>query len=204
MNNTRRQFINALTENQAAFNIEINPPTMEKLADYYEFVQANNALLHLVAPSAPEVFATRHILESVYLTKFLPVNARFADIGAGAGLPSLPCLIFREDLRGALIESKLKKADFLQKVLTKCDLQNRAEVFNRQFEEVAKPDVSYVTCRALDKFTRKLPKIIKWAHGSNLLLFGGDELRDELKNQRVAFTEKLLPQSERRFIFIAV
>ena len=63
------------------------------LADYYELVQANNPLLHLVAPSSPEEFAVRHVLESLALLKFLPERAKFADVGAGAGLPSIPCLI---------------------------------------------------------------------------------------------------------------
>jgi 16S rRNA (guanine527-N7)-methyltransferase len=104
----------------------------------------------------------RHILESLTLLEFLPRNAKFADVGTGAGLPSIPCLIAREDLRGVLIESKLKKAVFLEEVLSKCALQKRTTIINRQFEEISKPFVSFVTCRALDKFTQKLPKLLRW------------------------------------------
>jgi 16S rRNA (guanine527-N7)-methyltransferase len=157
----------------------------------------------LVAPSPPEVFAIRHILESLFLQKFLPEKAKFADIGTGAGLPSIPCLIVREDLRGVLIESKLKKARFLEAVLKECELEKRAKVFDRQFEELEKPGVDFVTCRALDKFTEKVPRILKWSKGCNLLLFGGDSLGDELEKRRVKFESKLIPHSEKRFLFIA-
>jgi 16S rRNA (guanine527-N7)-methyltransferase len=203
MNNLRGQFINALETNQKIFDVSLSAETIEKLADYYELVEKNNPLLHLVAPSSPEIFAVRHILESLYLQNFLPENARFADIGTGAGLPSIPCLIAREDLKGVLIESKPKKANFLEEVSAKLDLKNRAVIFNRQFEELQKPRVSFVTCRALDKFTEKLPKILKWSKGCGLLFFGGNNLMEELEKRKVKFHKKLIPNSEQRFLFIA-
>ena len=145
----------------------------------------------------------RHILESIYAEKFLPKNAVFADLGAGAGLPSVPLLIARHDLRGVLVESKLKKAKFLEEVLAECKLQDRAEILDRQFEELEKPAVAYILCRALDKFTQKLPKILKWSGNCSLLFFGGNALRDELHKNNVKFETKLLPLSEQRFLFIA-
>lgn len=204
MNDSRRQFINALEANQQSFDISLSAEKQNELADYYEFVQKHNEILHLVAPSSPETFAVRHVLESLYLQKFLPKDAKFVDLGTGAGLPSIPCLLLREDLRGILIESKLKKVDFLAQVLEECHLENRTEIFNRQFEELAKPDdVRFVTCRALDKFTQKLPKILKWSKKCKLLLFSGNNLSEELAKHGVKFEQKLIPQSEKRFLFIA-
>ena len=196
------KFIETIQNQQADFGLKLEQDQIEKLADYYRLVQEHNALLHLVAPSTEEEFAVRHILESLTLLEFLPRNAKFADVGTGAGLPSIPCLIVREDLRGVLIESKLKKAVFLREALEKCGLEKRANLINRQFEEVSKPDVSFVTCRALDKFTQKLPKLLKWSRGAKLLFFGGNSLRDELVKNRVQFTEKLMPFSEQRYLFI--
>ena len=159
--------------------------------------------MHLVAPCDAEEFATRHILESLTMLEFLPNKTRFADIGTGAGLPSIPCLIVREDLRGVLIESKAKKTDFLQNVLAKCKLEKRVKIINKQFDEVRNFDISCVSCRALDKFTQKLPALLKWSGNCSLLFFGGNNLRDELKKNRVRFKEKLMPMSEQRFLFIS-
>ena len=94
--------------------MELSASSVERLADYYELVQEHNPLLHLVAPCPPEEFAVRHILESLTLLEYLPTGAKFADVGAGAGLPSIPCLLVRDDLRSVLIESKEKKARFLE------------------------------------------------------------------------------------------
>lgn len=197
-----REFVQAIKKYQSAFDLSLSEEKVLALAVYYELVQKHNEILHLVAPSSPEEFAVRHILESLYTTHFLPENAKFADVGTGAGLPAIPCLIVRNDLRGVLIESKLKKANFLEEVLTKYELKDRAEILNRQFEELEKPDVSRVLCRALDKFTKKLPKLLKWSDDRPFLFFGGNALRDELEKLGVKFEEKLLPMSEQRYLFI--
>ncbi|MDQ2747677.1 MAG: class I SAM-dependent methyltransferase [Acidobacteriota bacterium] len=203
MNDLQRQFIRAFESHCEAFDVSLSTEKVFALARYCELVEEHNKILHLVAPMPVEDFVVRHILESIYAEKFLPKNARFADIGTGAGLPAVPILIARQDTRGVLIESKLKKANFLVEVLAKCRLESRAEIGNRQFEELEKPDVSYVLCRALDKFTRKLPKLLKWSGNCRLLLFGGDALRLELEKNAVKFEAKLLPLSEQRFLFVS-
>ncbi len=199
----RNEFVEAVEKFQTEFGINLTDEKISALADYYEIVQKENEFLHLVAPCSAEEFAVRHILESLTALEFLPENARFGDVGTGAGLPSIPCLIVREDLHGVLIESKLKKANFLQNVLAECKLDDRAAIINRQFEEIEKPRISYVLCRALDKFTKKLLKILKWSEGCTLLFFGGNALRVELNKNRVKFEEILLPLSEQRFLFVS-
>jgi 16S rRNA (guanine527-N7)-methyltransferase len=200
----RQEFINAVKNHQSAFGVDLTDEKVERLADYYELVQKRNPLLHLVGPCSPEEFAIRHVLESLTLLEFLPKNARFADIGAGAGLPSIPCLLVRDDLKAVLIESKLKKIGFLREALAICEINDRSETVDRQFSEIRKPDVSYVACRALDKFSQKLPQLLKWSNNCNLLFLGGNALRDELKKNGVSFSEKLVPMSEQRFLFTSI
>jgi 16S rRNA (guanine527-N7)-methyltransferase len=198
----REQLIAAIKSNQAIFGVELTGKTIDRLADYYDVVQEHNPILHLVGPSTPEEFATRHILESLTLLEFLPVNARFADIGAGAGLPSIPCLLAREDLSAVLIESKEKKTDFLRSAAARLGLEERTKVINKQFSEVTRPHVSHVTCRALDKFTERLSRLLKWSGERDLLFFGGPALRDEMRKLGLSVTEKLMPLSEQRYLFV--
>lgn len=200
----RNEFTAALEARRDDFNLRLDDEQVARLADYYEFVQKNNDLLHLVAPISAAEFAVRHVLESLTLLDFLPENAVFADVGAGAGLPSIPCLLARGDLRGFLIEAKLKKANFLEEAFAALNLSERAAVVNRQFEEIEKPAAAaFVACRALDKFTQKLPKLLKWSRGAAMLFFGGPALRGELHKNRINFREKLMPASEQRFLFYA-
>ena len=199
----REEFITEIKNHQETFGLKLADEKIGRLADYYELVQEHNPILHLVAPAPAEEFATRHILESLTLLEYLPKNARFADVGTGAGLPSIPCLIVREDLSAVLIESKEKKTKFLEHAADKLSIADRVKIVNRQFEEAEAADFSYVTCRALDKFSEKLPRLFKWARGRTLLVFGGNSLRDALIKQKVKFDENLMPLSEQRYLFIS-
>lgn len=197
----REEFIDAVRSNLTAFDLTLTDEAVERLADYYQIVQEHNLVLHLVAPCSAEEFAVRHILESLTLLAFLPQNARFADVGTGAGLPSIPCLIVRHDLSAVLIESKAKKAAYLIPAVAQLGIAERAKIVNRQFEEVVTKDFSIVTCRALDKFSEKLPRMLKWAGRRKLLFFGGNALDGALKKARVKFDRRLMPLSEQRYLF---
>jgi 16S rRNA (guanine527-N7)-methyltransferase len=199
----RKVLIDALNKNQAAFGLDLHSEVSERLAEYHALVTANNDLLHLVAPCAPEVFATRHLLESLTMLGHLPRGARFTDVGSGGGLPALPCLIARGDLSGVLVEAKEKKAGFLKFVVAELGLADRVKIVARQFHEIDPDDSDTITCRALDKFSEKLPRLLKWAGKRRLLLFGGENLAETLRRQSVGFDRELTPLSERRYLYVS-
>ncbi len=199
----RKEFIQAIKTHQSAFSLDLSDPVIELLADYYDLVIEHNPMLHLVGPCSPEEFAIRHILESLTLLEYLPQCARFADVGAGAGLPSIPCLLVREDLKALLIESKQKKTIFLATAITALGIEERTEIVNRQFEEAAADDYQFVTCRALDRFTEKLSKLTKWSGKRTILLFGGPNLGEALTKCRVPYSSALMPMSRQRFLFVS-
>ena len=185
-----------------SFEIELSPETVTQLSEFYSLLTHWNERLHLVAPCAPEEFAVRHVLESLMLLRHLPQNGRVADIGSGGGLPIIPCLIARPDLQATLIESSQKKAVFLRETLNQLRLS--ATIIARRFEDVTPPLVSFVTSRALDQFTTQLSVLINWApRGSTFLLFGGETLRDELEKTAMSFEPFPIPQSEKRYLFLA-
>src|SRR5688572_30822477 len=146
----RKEFIQAIHANQAAFGVELGNGAVERLGDYFDLVQEHTALLHLVAPCSPEEFAVRHILESLTVLEYVPQNAKFADVGAGAGLPSVPCLLVRDDLKAILIESKEKKSKFLESAVAELGIGERASIINRQFTEADPSGCQVIACRALD------------------------------------------------------
>lgn len=184
-----------------SFNLDLPAETIKQLGEYYSLLTRWNDRLHLVAPCSPEEFAVRHVLESLLLLKHLPPNARVADIGSGGGLPIIPCLIAHPDLQATLIESSQKKSVFLREISNQLHLNTT--IIARPFEQVEPLPVSFVTCRALDQFRQKLPALLDWAGDSTLLLFGGEALREELRKANVNFEPFLIPQSEKRFLFLA-
>jgi 16S rRNA (guanine527-N7)-methyltransferase len=197
------EFSSAFEEHAPHYGLRLDATDTSRLREYYEQVMAWNARLHLVAPCSPAEFATRHVLESLLALAHLPKGARVVDIGSGAGLPIIPCLIVRTDLRATLIESSQKKAVFLREALRRLNADDRASVVAERFEQTIVPDADFVTCRALDRLQEMFAKIVEWSQpAKTLLLFGGENLRGQIENASLTYQAILIPKSERRFLFI--
>ena len=193
MQSELERFEKALVANMQMFGVELSPETLARLRAYYSLLSRWNDRLHLVAPCAPEEFATRHVLESLVLLEHLPHGAKIADIGSGGGLPILPCVIARPDLEATLVESSQKKAVFLREALR--EVGRKGTIIARRFEDIEAPDVQFVTSRALDQFIPKIPVLLDWVpEGATLLLFGGEKLLDAERY--------LIPGSEKRYLYV--
>ncbi|MET0626449.1 MAG: RsmG family class I SAM-dependent methyltransferase [Pyrinomonadaceae bacterium] len=199
----RGEFDKALAGHAAGFGVTLGEEARARLGDYFELVARWNTRLHLVAPCPPAEFATRHVLESLAALPFLAESAGVVDVGSGAGLPALPCLVARPDLKAVLFEASQKKSVFLREAASRLALQARARVVAERFETAEPPDAQALTCRAIERFTEILPALVSWASRvPTLLLFGGDSLRESLTAEGLQFEPVQLPESERRFLFV--
>lgn len=201
------EFRKALEVNAATYGLSLTAEALAGLSKYYQLLNAWNSRLHLVAPTSPREFAIRHVLESLVLLDHLPQGARIADIGSGAGLPIIPCLIVRPDLRAVLIEASPKKAVFLREalreVLNQEAASRQASVVAERFENVPAPEVGFITCRALERFEEMVPRLLEWAPANaKLLLFGGEGLGRRIEDSGFAASGTLIPNSQRRFLFL--
>ena len=199
----RGEFDKALTRRADTFGVSLDAETRARLGVYFELVSAWNARLHLVAPCPPEEFAARHVLESLLAVSFIKEGTTFIDVGSGAGLPAIPCLVARGDVKGVMVESSQKKAVFLREALSRLNLSGRARVVAERFERVEPPAADCLTCRAIERFTEILPALVRWAaHVRTLLLFGGEGLGAKLEHEGLRFESVRIPESERRFLFV--
>jgi len=198
-----KKFRETLKTEASAYDVALTAEAIDGLSLYYELLSAWNSRVHLVAPCPPEEFATRHVLESLILLKHLALDASVAEVGAGGGLPIIPCLMVRSDLHAILIESSQKKAVFLREALNRTGISPRARVINERFESVAPPAVEFVTCRALERFEEMLPNLFAWAPPkTTLLLFGAKRLGTRIESLGLTSTAELMPRSKGRFLFI--
>jgi 16S rRNA (guanine527-N7)-methyltransferase len=195
-----QSFARTLQTENVNYGAELSAGQIESLSKYYRLLLKWNPRLHLVGPCSPQEFATRHVLESLLLTAQLPTGAAVADVGSGAGLPIIPCLIVRPDLKATLIEASARKAVFLREALK--DVTNSATVTVERFENLPEPAMGFVTCRALERFEEHVPRLAAWAPRAALLLFGGEGLREPLASLRLAWQEIKIPNSTRRFLFV--
>ena len=197
------EFDKALAAHAPIFGVTLGEDERARLREYFELVSSWNRRLHLVAPCAPAEFATRHVLESLLAVRFIARGASLVDVGSGAGLPAVPCLVVRPDIKAVLVESLKRKAVFLREALRRLDRHGAARVLAERFEKIEPPTADFLTCRALERFTAVLPSLVEWASRvPTLLLFGGESLRERLEAVGLTFEAVHVPESERRFLFV--
>jgi 16S rRNA (guanine527-N7)-methyltransferase len=197
------EFDKELARGAAALRVGLSDEAAARLGDYFRLVASWNPRLHLVAPCTPAQFASRHVLESLAALPFIPRGASLVDLGSGAGLPALPCLVARPDIRATLFESSRRKAVFLREATSALSLRERVEVRAERFEETAPPAADVLTCRAIERFTELLPDMARWATNvTTLLLFGGESLDESIERAGLRSERLHLHGSEQRFLFV--
>jgi 16S rRNA (guanine527-N7)-methyltransferase len=197
-------FKRELQRSAPEFGVEFRAAHERRLGEYYELLLKWNPRLHLVAPCSPEEFAVRHVLESLSILKHLPQRASLIDIGTGAGLPTIPCLLVRHDLRATLIESSQRKAVFLRQALRLVTPADRAQLLVSRFQDAVAPEAGFITCRALDRFSSLVPTMVAWSRpNTTFLFFAGDVLRRQIESILSVETVERLPRAEKRFLIVA-
>ena len=83
----------------------------------------------------------KHFVDSLLGESFFKENARVAEIGSGAGFPSIPLKLVRDDLQFDLFESVGKKCEFLRVVVDKLGLKG-VNIYQSRAEDAAK-DVKF-------------------------------------------------------------
>ena len=110
----------------------VDAAAMQQLARFGQLVHAQSAKVSLVAHRDRAVLYTRHILDSLNPMKiFSPPPASALDIGSGAGFPGIPLAIAWPVTRITVLESRGKKAAFLERVVRDLGLRNVAVVCAR-------------------------------------------------------------------------
>lgn len=101
-----------------------------------------NQYMNLTAIKEPRAVVLKHYADSLTVDPMIKKGARIADIGCGAGFPSLPLAICRPDLEILSLDSTEKRIKYVQETAQMLDCQNlkavaaRAEMAGRgEFRE---------------------------------------------------------------------
>ena len=124
-------------ELEKRFNEQICQEYKEKFEAYRALILEYNQRYNLTTILEEKDMYYKHFLDSAAGVKFFKKDARVAEIGSGAGFPSIPLKILREDLSFDLFESVGKKCEFLRVIVDKLDLKNM-HIYNIRAEDAAR------------------------------------------------------------------
>lgn len=108
----------------------------EKFQKYFEFLVEENKKFNLTTITEKDEVYEKHFLDSLSSFDEIKDNSKIIDVGAGAGFPSIPLAIFKENCSFTLIDSLNKRIKFLNELKNLLDLKN-AQFFHSRIEDFA-------------------------------------------------------------------
>lgn len=117
-------------------NIQLTDEAVNKLNVYCDFLLEENQKYNLTSITEPVAVWEKHFADSILGSALIPQNATVCDVGSGAGFPSLPLKIARDDISVTLVDSLEKRINFTKTLCQKICVD--ATFFHDRAEDFAK------------------------------------------------------------------
>lgn len=125
----------------------VTPKALTALDAYVTHLLKWNPKINLIGPSTEQDVWERHILDSLQLAMFIPMDHRILDIGSGAGLPGVPLAMLGYDV--TMVESDTRKSIFIQEAIRIGGISPHARVLPVRIESLPKGQYDTISARAL-------------------------------------------------------
>jgi 16S rRNA (guanine527-N7)-methyltransferase len=152
----------------------------ELLSRYVSLLRRWNRRINLVSSTAGPTLRPL-ILEAVWAAERYPASfCRHLDIGSGGGFPALPLAILRSDVEVTLLESRGRKAAFLETAAFELGLLNvrvENQRLDRYLRSMERPGLwQCISWKAVKLSKRELRQLLKTTTDDiSLWIFHGDE-----------------------------
>ncbi len=137
----------------------LEPEAGRRLRLYLDALRTWGARTNLVG-SLDAAALREHVDDSRAAASHLPLGARVADLGSGAGFPGVPIALLRPDLQLVLVEVRERRVHFLRHVARMLDLPLTVE--RRRLEDPPEARFDVVLLRAVAAPPRSLELALPW------------------------------------------
>jgi 16S rRNA (guanine527-N7)-methyltransferase len=151
MDDTQKSFVSLLQMRGIALSIE----QLSQFDQYFQLLVEWNSKINLTAITERDAVYRKHFYDSLSLSFFCSLQNinSIADIGAGAGFPSIPIKIMFPHLQVTIIDSLKKRISFLELLIAELGLVNVTAIHDRAEDAARHLDLrdqfDLVTARAV-------------------------------------------------------
>lgn len=177
---------NRLIDVFSKFGVTLNEIQAERFDKYAQLLVEWNEKINLTAITEAEEIIVKHFADSVmpFSMLDLPDNCSVIDVGTGAGFPSCPLKICRDDIKITLLDSLNKRIHFLEEVSNILEL-NAACIHGRAEECGQKPSMREKFDIATARAVAGLPELCEYClpfvkKGGMFVALKGSSGREEL------------------------
>ena len=123
----------------------------EKFYEFAKLLIETNKHTNLTAITDEQGVILKHFVDSAAVSPHIPRDSSVLDVGCGAGFPSVPLAILREDVAITALDSTGKKINFVLSAKEKLELYNLTPICARAEEHIgtAREDFDVCTSRAV-------------------------------------------------------
>ncbi len=111
--------------------VELTDCQLDKFSAYFDAVVESNKQFNLTAILNEDDFVLKHFVDSLTGVSEIPQNSKLIDVGSGAGFPSVPIAIAREDLCVTALDSTAKKMSFVSSTAKELNINNVSTIAGR-------------------------------------------------------------------------
>lgn len=172
----RTEFIEAL----ARLGITLNEEQEIKLEKFYKLLIAWNNKINLTRIVEKEDVYLKHFYDSLTITKVVDLTKieTLCDVGSGAGFPGIVLKIVFPNLKITLVDSLLKRVNYLNTIIKELELENIQAIHIRSEELQGKFDV--VTARAVANIEKLLTYTMHLVSKNGMLIAMKGNISEEL------------------------
>ncbi len=173
----------------AKHDVLLNDRQCEQFEKYIDLILSENAKYNLTSITDIDEMIIKHMIDSVLPYKYFKANASVVDIGAGAGFPSIPLMIVRNDLKFLIIDSVNKKVEFIKMVARELNL-NSCEIIHTRCEDVAqkieyREKFEYCVARGVANLSSLLEYCVAFVKiNGEILAYKGKRYKAELEESK--------------------
>ena len=167
----------------------------DKFFKYKELLIEWNKKFNLTAITDEKEIIIKHFIDSIFSLKGIEFKntEKVIDVGTGAGFPGLPIKIMRPDISLVLMDSLLKRINFLQSVVDELKLEKVLCVHSRA-EDAAREDdfrESFDIC--LSRAVAYLPSLLEFTLpfvkiGGYFIALKGSDIDEEIEQSNTALS----------------
>ena len=174
-------------------NIDLSIDMLNKYEDYYSKLIEVNEYMNLTTITEHDEVYIKHFYDSLTLNLAIKdlKNITLCDVGAGAGFPSVPLAIAREDIDVTIIDSLNKRINFLNELVSYININNVKALHYRaeDYAKVKREAFDVVTARAVARLNMLAELCMPLVRVGGLFVAMKSDNPEEIEEGKIAISK---------------